>query len=181
LVQTATLGRNVSVASSWKELISTTAQSSCALRAATSLKGNPMLPQASARMPAALSSAAVSPVVVVLPLVPVTAITGQRQLRKASSISPRRGMPASTGLRASGTTGSIPGLSTAKSKSCAQRNASSPKTTRAPREESLMAVSRRGAGSPESSTVTSAPLSKSKAAAASPLRPRPSTATCRPL
>ena len=139
-----------------------------------------MFPQASTLTPAASSRAAVKPVVVVFPFVPVIATTGQRQLRKASSISPKMGTPASADRLTIGVIGSIPGLSTAKSKFWGQRRASSPRTTRAPLEESRAAVFRRGTGSPESSTVTATPSWRRRRVAAWPLWPRPRTTACFP-
>src|SRR5437899_2605445 len=80
---------------------------------ATSESGLPILPHAIVRWPHAFNIWASNSVVVVLPFVPVTAITGISQDRQPSSSSPIMSILREEKLRASREAGSIPGLKTA--------------------------------------------------------------------
>lgn len=62
---------------SWNELHSTTAHAGCGWRRASSLSAVPMLPPATASIPAPRIRCSTSAVTVVLPLVPVMPMTGQ--------------------------------------------------------------------------------------------------------
>ncbi len=119
--------------------------------------------------------AVVSSVVVVFPLVPVIATTGQRHSLKPSSISPITGIFLARTFCTSGTAGSIPGLSTQTSYVVGSVSAAAPSRTFTPCASRLAAFSRWRGPSELSHTVTVAPSSVSKIAAASPLSPRPST------
>ena len=147
-------------------------------RRATSESGLPMLPQAIVRCPQALSICASNSVVVVLPLVPVTAIMGSSHERKPSSSSPIISMLCEEKFRANGDAGSIPGLSTTKSYLPESPSAACPQITRTSclRRSSIVDL-RRFFSSALSSTVTLAPSALSKCAAAEPLKPAPRTAT----
>src|ERR1700730_3888892 len=68
-----------------------------------------MLPAATASRPPACSSAASRVVVLVFPLVPVTASTGTRANRQASSISLQTGMPRRMPAAITGLAGGTPG------------------------------------------------------------------------
>ena len=72
---------------SWKELSSTTAQSVGRMLSASASRGCPILPPRWTVCPAASSSLAIMVVVVVFPSLPVTAMIGQGQTRKNTSIS----------------------------------------------------------------------------------------------
>jgi hypothetical protein len=74
-----------------------------------------MLPQAIVRWPQAFSIWASNSVVVVLPFVPVTAMTGTLMERQPSSNSPIISIFRDVKFVASAEAGSIPGLRTAKS------------------------------------------------------------------
>ena len=87
LRMTATLGRKLSVVSSWKDDTSMTATSRGS--PTSSRTGIPMFPAARARKPAARSMASTSTVVVDFPFVPVTATIGMESARHASSTSPQ--------------------------------------------------------------------------------------------
>src|SRR5437762_12814711 len=74
-----------------------------------------MLPQATVRWPHAFNICATSSVVVVLPLVPVMAMSGSSQNCQPSSSSPIISIFRDEKFCASGESGSIPGLRTARS------------------------------------------------------------------
>jgi len=82
---------------------------------ADSQSGLPMLPQAMVFCPQAFSICASNSVVVVLPFVPVTAITGTSIDCQPSSSSPIMSILRAEKFCASGDSGSIPGLKTIKS------------------------------------------------------------------
>src|SRR5690606_30843806 len=136
-----------------------------------------MLPQATASRPAARRIAASIPVVVVLPLVPVTAShTGGRSMpwpsHHASSGSPTSGTPAAAAAATSGWSGRRPGEVTTRSVPAGTASGSPPAS--APGGRSARAAGR------ASVTVTRAPASTSAAAAASPDTPAPATSTRAP-
>ena len=114
----------------------------------------------------------------VLPLVPVTAMTGISQEHQPSSSSLIVSIPREEKLRANEETGSMPGLRTIQSYTDELLFAADPQTTRTPCARRLSNVDFSKSLSPAlSSTVTCAPWEASSKAAALPLTPAPSTAT----
>ena len=91
----ATRGWKVSMVSSWKEDTSATISPSTAKLSAWAASGVPMLPATSTGRGCSDSSAPVSAVVVVLPLVPVMAMVSPSIARQPSSSSPISGRPRS--------------------------------------------------------------------------------------
>ena len=117
LSTTPAAGRTDGAQYSWK-LDSSTASRSAGWLSASST-GLPMLPHSCADSPAAVSMACTIEVVVVLPLVPVTA--SQRRggpyrpdwsSRQANSTSPQIGTPAVAAAASAGAVGRKPGLVT---------------------------------------------------------------------
>lgn len=86
LVTTAVEGERV-IFISWKEESSATAKSSGPISSSRANRFFPILPPRNTRLPLFSSSFAVSVVVVVFPSLPVTAVIGQGQSAKNSSIS----------------------------------------------------------------------------------------------
>ena len=109
-------GRKREMAPSWYELISTTSHSGAGARSASSEAGGPRppptLPPRPTDTPAASSMRAASAEVVVLPLVPVTAISELRKKRNANSGSDIQRLPAASRKESTGAPGGMPGLAT---------------------------------------------------------------------
>src|SRR5690606_21552718 len=164
---------------SWK-LDSSTASTRCPARTA-STTGRPTLPQATASSSAACKMASSIPTVVVLPLVPVTAIQSAGVScswfsRQASSTSPTTSRPASVAAASSGASGFHPGLVTTRSVPAG--GSSNPGTSSAPCACKDASAARRSAEA--SVTVTAAPAPSSACAADRPDTPAPATSTLRP-
>jgi hypothetical protein len=81
------VGRNRLIPSSWKLETSTAIAPPVGTEAMASMSGHPMFPAAAVGTPPSFKIAATRLVVVVLPLVPVTAMKSQSASLKASSIS----------------------------------------------------------------------------------------------
>src|SRR5262249_27753951 len=125
-------------------------------------------------------SSPVSAVVVVLPLVPVMAITSASIARQASSSSPMIGTPRARTRTRAGSVSGTPGLTTTSS---APSNAASgwpPVQTAQPSRSSALASADIDARSTASDASTVPPTRRMSRAAATPLRARPTTATVRP-
>lgn len=95
---------------SWKLDSSSTAQSVGRMVSASASRGWPMLPPTWTVWPAARSSWAMMVVVVVLPSDPVTAMMGQGQTSKNTSISEVMVLPLARAASSSGTSGRRPGV-----------------------------------------------------------------------
>ena len=153
-----------------------------ARRAARPRSGRPMLPQATVSSPAARRIASSIVVVVVLPLVPVTAsqrggpsgqIAGSSPSHQASSGSPTIGTDAARAASASGESVRKPGLVTTRSAPVGQRGQLPRAGHRAGRRAASSC-----AWSP-SATVTRAPRCSSTSTTETPVRRAPATSTCR--
>src|SRR3954454_14165015 len=156
-----------------------------------STSGNPTLPAATLRNPAARRIASSIRTVVVLPLVPVTASHGVSwagsRSRQASSTSPQMGMPRARAWASSGASGRQPGEVTTRSASPGRVAVlPSPSTMRAPSTSSSSAFGSLPAAL-SSRAVTSAPRWSRLSAAANPETPKPATTartpsqeSCRP-
>ncbi len=130
LSSTATAGWSSSLKRSWKLDSSTTATSMAC--SATSDSAVPMLPATTALAPPSSSMLPMSPVTVVLPLVPVTPTKGARRWRAANSTSLTSGMPASK-VSTMGTARSrMPGLVTTRSIPVSRSSVQAPTTTAMP-------------------------------------------------
>ena len=109
---------------SWNDESSTARTSDRGSATRASSTGRPMLPHALTDAPAAVMMASTMPVVVVLPLVPVTTshcrggpVMPDRSTCQASSTSPHTGRPASAAATSIGLSGRKPGEVTTRSKS----------------------------------------------------------------
>ena len=95
---------------SWKELSSSTAMSSGRMSGVSHSSGCPMFPPRCTRYPAAFSSSERMVEVVVLPSLPVTAITLQGQSERKTSISEVILLPSSCAADKCGSNGISPGV-----------------------------------------------------------------------
>jgi len=120
-------------------------------------------------------------VTVVLPLVPVTAITGTRRNRKASSVSLTTGMPRRSASRIRGWKGGTPGEGTTRSWPATTAAAAPPVKTRSGSPSRAPSASRSSASGLSSVAVTAAPRPAAKRDAAIPVFPRPMTRICLPF
>ena len=100
---------------SWKLESSATSQPSAGRAASSPVMMVPMLPTASAPMPAACSRCVVSEVVVVFPLVPVMATHRSGLSRKANSGSPMTSLAHARAAEKNAENSEIPGEATARS------------------------------------------------------------------
>ena len=136
-----------------------------------------MLPPVKTLSPAASRMPATSRVVVVFPLVPVTATMGVRMKRAASSISLNTSMPRPAASASSGLSRGTPGLGTTASTPSSQAGSSAPKWQTAGagnRDSASFAGNIRS--SPRASTPTTrAPRPARNRDTASPVRASPST------
>ena len=177
-VMTAMCGLR-SIVMSWKLDSSSTAQSVCAISPASHSSGWPMLPPTWTVFPAARSSSAMIVVVVVLPSDPVTAMIGQGQTWKNSSISEVKTLPRATASRSCGTSGRRPGVR--KITSCVRFSRyPSPSCSAAPAPSSSPASSPRSARLRRSQAVTEIPSRQSSFTSGVLLTPIPITATVLP-
>ena len=117
LSMTAMSGANLVTPSSWKLDASMTTVSIASSLSATEENAAPTLPTACDGMCALRRMWSMSSVVVVLPLVPVTAICSAAQNREANSISPSTCLPASFASSTCGLPLGTPGLTTSTSQS----------------------------------------------------------------
>src|SRR4029453_5530381 len=141
-----------------------------------SIRGSPTLPAATAWTPEAVSMAAASSGVVVLPLVPVTPTRGMVATRGASSISLQTGIPAARAAWMSGWASGRPGATTSRARPSSSPGPAGPRSVLTPKAASSP-TSRSGASS---QATTSAPASARWRAAARPERPSPATSTGSP-
>ena len=134
----------------------------------------PILPPTRVFRPEAVSSSPSRVVVVVLPLVPLTARSGRRMKGAATSSSPTTGRPAARAAMSQGSSGGTPGDRTMASKPC-QRGWATPRSSTTPRPWMSRRESARSSGGAWSVTVTRAPCSTRKRHRATPVRARPTT------
>ncbi len=179
---TATRGWKVSALSSWKLDTSQTTSPSAGNESACAQSGVPMLPATSTGRGCWASTAPISAVVVVLPLVPVIAVVSASIARQPSSSSPmigtRRARAGASWAPSSGT----PGLTTTRSAPTKAEAASPlPPISRTPRSARPAASRPRAATGFTSVPVTSAPAVRRRRAAATPLLASPTTVTRRPV
>src|SRR5262245_4598317 len=175
----ATRGRKDTVVSSWKLETSATTSASAGTSSACSESGVPMFPATSVGRDCAFSNSPVSVVVVVLPLVPVIAMTSASIAMNPSSSSPITGTPRALAAASAGRVDGTPGLTTTRS---APANASSgcpPAHTRHPLRSSCQTSDWSEAAGAESDARTRPPRLRMSRAAAMPLRARPTTDTVR--
>ena len=192
LSTTPTSGRQLGAQCSWKLDSSAARTSTRGSASSTSVTGRPMFPQARAAMPASRQIASSIAVVVVLPLVPVTASHVRRgpnssasSARHASSTSPQTGIPAPAAASSNGESGRQPGLVTTRSTGsvavvssiAAARSRSTPSHV----TPAGSAARRRSiASGRESATTGSAPSAARIRTAPGPDTPAPSTSTRAP-
>src|SRR6266850_1266935 len=173
----ATRGWKASIVSSWNEETSATTRPPAGKSSACAASGVPMLPPTKTGRGCSASSAPVSAVVVVLPLVPVMAIVSASIARHASSSSPITGTRrARAGASCSPSSGT-PGLTTTSS---TPSKAAEPSTSRTPTAASAATSGPSEATGLASVPRTSAPAATSRRAAAIPLLARPTTVARRP-
>jgi hypothetical protein len=124
----------------------------------------------------------VSAVVVVLPFVPVIAMTSLSIARHASSSSPIIGTPRARGPASPGSSSGTPGLTTTRSAPSKASAGWPPVQRRTPGSSASTPTSgARASGAALSEASTRAPSRRASRAAAMPLRASPTTATVRPL
>ena len=141
----------------------------------------PRLPHATAFRPDERATSAMSVTAVLFPLVPVTAMTGEGQNRNANSTSLRMGSPRDSAEAIGPSCSGTPGLTTSMSASAVSRSLCPPSSaSRRPSGRSASTAARSSGVSCASVTETRAPTRHSSRAAASPLRPKPTTVTRRP-
>ena len=167
-------GRSDGAAESWK-LDNSTAITCWSGSATASSTGQPMLPQAVTVSPAARRIDSSIPVVVVLPLVPVTTshrrgAGSARSIRQASSVSPITSTPAATAEAGNRPVGRTPGEVTTRP-TPAGRSTGSPICCT---PSGIAVVTGRSAA-----TSTGTPAAASTRMAASPATPAPITTTGR--
>ena len=139
-----------------------------------------MLPPTSTGRTWVRSSSPVSAVVVVLPLVPVMAMTSASITRHASSSSPMIGTPRARTAASAGSSSGTPGLTTTSS---APRNAASgwpPVQSAQPSRSSPRASAGSASSGLESEASTRPPRRRISRAAATPLLASPTTETVLP-
>ena len=90
---TPTSGQKVEAVSSWKLLSSSTRMSAGSLESIQRLRGMPIFPPTKGRISAYFTISPMRAVVVVFPLVPVTATVGRLTWREAGSSSPVISIP----------------------------------------------------------------------------------------
>src|SRR5271166_1881429 len=113
----------------------------------------------------------ISSVVVVLPLVPVTAMNSLGNIRHASSSSPMTGSPRERAAAITGACAGTPGLLTTQRTRPSRDSPWGPACTCTPASSSASVPP----GTPASTPITSAPLARSASAAATPERASPTT------
>ena len=166
---------------SWKELSSSTAQSSAFISGALSSSGVPIFPPSQTVKPRAFNSSEMMVVVVVLPSEPVTATIRQGHTWKKASISEVMRAPRSFAATSSGLNGCRPGVRKITSSVRSVRYPS-PSTSRQPDRSSSSAISGPSFSRLRASrAVTSHPASSSSRSNGRLLTPIPSTATRLPF
>ena len=126
LSSTAPSGANSTASSSWKEETSQTTVAASGSRPTCELSAVPTLPATTTGRPASRWMWPMSSLVVVLPLVPVTAMNSLGISRHASSTSPSTGSPRSRAAAMTGAWAGTPGdLTTARTCSSAAGESSS--------------------------------------------------------
>ena len=154
LSSTAPSGANSTASSSWKEETSQTTVASGARWPTSELSAVPTLPATATGRPASRWMWPMSSVVVVLPLVPVTAMNSLGISRHASSTSPSTGSPRSRAAAMTGACAGTPGdLTTARTCSSAA-GVSSPWRRSTPRACSPRGRSTSSAATPERARPT---------------------------
>ena len=167
--------------SSWKLDTSHTTRPSAGNASACAESGVPMLPATRTGRGCWASTAPISAVVVVLPLVPVIAIVSASIARQPSSSSPMIGTCRARAAASWAPSGGIPGLTTTSSVPAKAAAVSPvPASRRTPRSASAAASRPRAATGFTSVPITSAPAVRRSRAAATPLRASPTTVTRRP-
>src|SRR4051812_37969749 len=136
-----------------------------------------MFPPTSTSRPAADSIRPIRVVVVDFPFVPVTAMTGPRSQRNASSSSPMISTPSRRAASNTGCSSATPGLVTIRSATASVSLRCPPSSSSTPAARSSGAASNDGR---DSVSVTWAPRRTRSVAAAIPLRAAPTTTTRRP-
>src|SRR5262245_29207369 len=139
-----------------------------------------MLPPTSTGRSCARKSSPVSAVVVVLPLVPVIAMTSASIARQASSSSPTIAIPRARTRESAGIVSGTPGLTTTSSAPSNAASGCPPVHSRPPSRSSARASSDSAARSPASDARTRPPTRRTSRAAATPLFARPTTDTVLP-
>ena len=134
-----------------------------------------MFPHATPILPHAFNTSASMDTVVVLPLVPVTAIAVARRQEKASSSSPVMSLPILRKATGRALSMGMPGLSTSTSHSLAAPSYPSADSSLAPSEQSSATARRTPSPEASSQTYTSAPRARRKRAAATPDEDTPAT------
>ena len=190
---TPTSGRQLGAQCSWKLDSSAASTSTRGSASSTSVTGSPMFPHARAAMPASRQIASSIEVVVVFPLVPVTASHVRRgpnnsaaSARHASSTSPHTGTPDSTAATNNGESGRHPGLVTTsptelRPSPTASSSAARSRSTPSHATPSGSASRRRAiASGRESATTGSAPSASRMRTAPGPDTPAPRTSTRAP-
>ena len=176
----ATRGRNSAVLSSWKLEASATTMPSAGKSSACSDKGVPILPPTSTGRTWARKSSPVSAVVVVLPFVPVMAMTSASIARQASSSSPTMGTPRARTRTRAGSVSGTPGLTTTSSAS-AKASSGWPPVQSAQPSRSSRSTSAESAARSAASEASTVPLTRRiRRAAATPLFASPTTETVLP-
>src|SRR3954452_1547721 len=154
LSSTAPSGANSTASSSWKEETSQTTVASGARWPTSELSAVPTLPATATGRPASRWMWPMSSVVVVLLLVPVTAMNSLGMSRHASSTSPSTGSPRSRAAATTGASAGTPGdLTTARTCSSAA-GVSSPCRRSTPRACSPQARRTSSAATPERASPT---------------------------
>ena len=160
-------GAKASESSAWKLETSHTTVERGWIVATRDDSGVPTLPATSTGRSAARQIAPSSSVVVVLPLVPVTATKGLGSRRQASSSSPSTGSPRSRAAAIAGASAGTPGLLTT---SAARSSSSSPSDSRRASTPAGTAGEARSAAN-----TGPRPCASSMRAAAAPERASPTT------
>jgi hypothetical protein len=170
LSSTAACGAKRSVSSSWKDEASQATVASGGSSPTSEASGVPTFPATTTGRPASRWMWPISSVVVVFPLVPVTAMKSLGISRQASSSSPITASPRSRAAATTGASRGTPGLLT----SVRARDTSSPPgvptCTSTPASRSLPV-----SGVPLSQPITSPPRARRASAAAEPDRASPAT------
>ena len=123
LSSTAASGANASVSSSWKEDASQTIVARSSSSPTRPLSAVPTLPATATGRPASRWMCPIHSTVVVLPLVPVTAMNSLGSRRHASSSSPSTGSPRARAAAITGACAGTPGLLTTAPARSKQREA----------------------------------------------------------
>src|SRR5262245_267551 len=159
------------MSSSWKLESSQTTHASSSSEPSRPVSGRPTFPATATGRPAARKISPRSSLVVVLPFVPVTPISGLARRREPSSTSLQIVTPRARAAATRGASLGTPGLLTSRSTSSTSAGSSAPRTTSTPWARSLPA----SISSFRSTASTRTSRRASASAAASPERARPRT------